>query len=183
MDRAAREQRDSFRLVLLECHAPRAAYASPNFVGARAMTILFRDLETRSTVDLKSAGAHRYAAHPTTEVLCVGYAVDDGPAEIWLPEQPVPAPFLEAARDSEWLVIAHNDAFERAIEEHVLAPRHGWPLIPIAQQRCTMAMAMAAALPGALEKAIAALELPYAKDKAGAALMRRMAKPRPDGTY
>jgi DNA polymerase len=148
------------------------------------MTILlFRDIETFSRVDLKTVGAHRYAADPTTGVWCVGYAVDDGPAEIWIPGQQIPAPFIEAARNPEWLVVAHNDAFERTIEEHILYPRFDWLLVPLERHRCTMAMALAAALPGALDKAIAALSLPFAKDKAGAALMRRMAKPRPDGTW
>jgi DNA polymerase len=147
------------------------------------MPVLFRDIETRSAVDLKACGAQRYAADPSTEVQCIGYAVDDGPAEIWIPGQPIPAPFIEAAQNSEWIVVAHNDSFERAIEQHILAPRHAWPQIPIAQHRCTMAMCLAAALPGALDKAVEALNLPHKKDKAGAALMRRMSKPRPDGTY
>jgi DNA polymerase len=60
----------------------------------------------------------------------------------------------------------------------VLGPRHGWPLVPLARQRCTMAMALAAALPGALENAAATLDLSYRKDQAGARLMRQMTRPR-----
>jgi hypothetical protein len=41
-----------------------------------------------------------------------------------------------------------------------------------------MAMARAAALPGSLEGAAAAVDLPYQKDRDGALLMRRMARPR-----
>src|SRR5262245_2098725 len=113
------------------------------------MALLIRDIETRSAVDLKVVGAHRYAADPTTQVQCVVYAVDEDPAEIWIPGQPIPPPFVEAARDSSWSIVAHNDAFERAIEERILHPQFGWPLAPLAQHRCTMAMALAAALPGA----------------------------------
>ena len=40
-----------------------------------------------------------------------------------------------------------------------------------------MAMALAAALPGALESAAAALDLPHHKDQAGVRLMRQMARP------
>ena len=47
------------------------------------MPVIFFDIETRSTVNLKVAGAHRYAADPATEILCVGYAVDDEPVSIW----------------------------------------------------------------------------------------------------
>jgi hypothetical protein len=38
--------------------------------------ILFRDIETRSTLRLADVGAWRYAADPSTEVLCVGYDMD-----------------------------------------------------------------------------------------------------------
>jgi hypothetical protein len=44
------------------------------------MPILFRDYETRSTPNLKRTGSYKYAAH-----WCCGYAVDDGPVQIWLP--------------------------------------------------------------------------------------------------
>ena len=142
------------------------------------MPVLFRDVETRSTLDLRSVGAWKYAGDPTTEVLCIAYAVDDAPVQSWTRRQPIPEVFHQAARDPAWLIVAHNDAFERAIEERLLAPRYGWPLVPIERHRCTMAMALANALPGALDGAAAALGLAIQKDAAGARLMRQMAKPR-----
>jgi len=42
------------------------------------MPYLFFDIETRSAINLELADAWRYASDPTTEVLCVGYAVDGG---------------------------------------------------------------------------------------------------------
>jgi DNA polymerase len=142
------------------------------------MTLLVWDIETRSTADLEAAGVWRYAADSTTEVLCVGYAVDAAAPQIWLPGEPIPVPFVEAACDPDWNVIAHNWQFERAIATHILAPRFGWPLIPLEQQSCTMTMALAAALPAALENAAAALGLPDQKDRDGYRLMRQMARPR-----
>ena len=124
------------------------------------MPILFRDIETRSVQDLVKVGAWRYAADPSTEeVLCVGFAIDAAPAKIWTPDQPIPPEFFEAARDPRWFVVAHSDTFERAIEELVLTPRFGWPLVPIKRHRCTMAAALASAFPAALESAAAALEV------------------------
>ena len=142
------------------------------------MPCLFFDIETRSTVDLEVAGAWRYAADPTTEVMCVGYCVDDAAPQIWIPEQPIPAPFLEAAHDPHWLVIAHNVAFERAILIRLLEPHWGWPQIPVERWRDTMSMALANALPGKLENAAVALGLPYTKDRPGYLLMRQMSRPR-----
>jgi len=142
------------------------------------MTVLHRDIETRSTLDLTDVGAWRYAGDPTTGVWCVAYAVDDTPARIWIPGQPVPEEFHVAARDPDWMIVAHNDAFERAIEDRILAPQHGWPIVPIERHRCTMAATLASALPAALEKVAEVLELPIRKDAQGARLMRTMARPR-----
>src|SRR5262245_2313585 len=114
------------------------------------MPILFRDFETRSTLQLPAVGAWRYAGDATTDVWCIGYAVDDGPVQTWVSGQPIPEAFQIAATDPTWIVVAHNDAFESAIEERLLGPRYGWPLIPIERHRCTQAMALAAALPAKL---------------------------------
>jgi DNA polymerase len=157
---------------------------------AAAMPNLFWDAETRSALDLGIAGAWRYAGDPSTEVLCVGFAVDDGEPQIWIPGEPIPEPFIAAVRDSSWRAVAHNYQFERAIATRILEPRHGLPRIPLAQQCCTMTLALANALPGELEAAALALGLPYEKDREGYRLMRQMARPRrrrkgedPNGIY
>jgi DNA polymerase bacteriophage-type len=139
--------------------------------------VLHHDIETRSRRDLKSCGAWRYAADPSTEVLCVCYAADDEPVQLWTPGNPIPAEFVEAGANPNWVVVAHNSQFERAIEQHVLGPHHGWPQIPLERYCCTLAMAQAVALPGALEGAAGALGLSVQKDKAGAALMRQLCRP------
>jgi DNA polymerase len=144
---------------------------------------LYLDVETRSRIDLKEVGAWRYAADPSTEALVLAFAADAGPAELWFPGMPAPAEIVAAAADPECTVGAHNAAFERVIWKHILGPRHGFPEIPLERWRCSMALAHAAALPGGLEKACEALGLPVAKDKAGAALMLRMCKPRRNGTW
>jgi DNA polymerase len=140
--------------------------------------LLFRDIETRSTLSLPDVGAAVYAEHPTTSVWCVGYAVDDGAIELWHPGEPVPECFIEAARNPDWIIVAHNDGFERSIEEKILAPRFGFPLVPIERHRCTMAMSLACSLPAKLEKVASAIGLAFQKDAEGARLMRTMAKPR-----
>jgi DNA polymerase bacteriophage-type len=143
------------------------------------MPYLFIDVETRSTVNLEIAGAWRYAADPTTDVLCVGYAVDDGDPQIWTPGDPVPEAFIAAAADPNWRVVAHNYQFERAITTRILQPRYGWPEIPLDQQICTMTLALASALPGSLDNAALALDLALHKDRDGYKLMRKMSRPLP----
>jgi hypothetical protein len=135
------------------------------------MPSLHWDIETRSAADLNKLGARRYAADPTTTVLCIAYAVDDEEPAIWTPGLPVPQPFIEAAADEDWRIIAHNDAFEREIEAQILHPRYGWPQIPLARRRCSMALARANGLPGGLKEAAALLGLVNQKDQAGHLLM------------
>jgi DNA polymerase len=123
------------------------------------MPTVFWDIETRSTVPLEDAGAWRYAADPTTEVLCVGYAIDDGEPKIWIPGQPILEDIISIAKQDPADWVAHNFMFERAITTHKLTPL-GWPEIPLARQICSMSLALAGALPGALDNAAAALGFP-----------------------
>ncbi len=144
------------------------------------MPVLFRDYETRSRRWLGKAkgavNAWRYAADDSTEVLCCSYAVDSGDVGLWSPDQAIPEAFVTAAADPSWLVVAHNDEFDSAIETYLLAPKYGWPIVPPDRHRCTMALARANALPGSLEGAGAALGLAFQKDKAGAITMRKIAR-------
>ena len=137
-----------------------------------------RDYETRSRANLAKVGPDKYAADPSTEVLRCAYAVDDGPMQLWKPGDPVPPEFIEAARNPNWIVCAHNDPFETAIERHIMAPRYGWPLVPIERHVCTMAMALAVGLPAKLSAVADALELANRKDAAGERLMHQMSRSR-----
>jgi DNA polymerase len=123
-----------------------------------------------------AVNAWRYAADVSTEVLCCAYAVDDGEVQLWTPGQAIPEPFIAAATDPDWLVVAHNDEFDSSIEIYLLAPKLGWPIVPPDRHRCTMALARANALPGSLKGAGEALALAVQKDKAGETLMRRIAQ-------
>jgi DNA polymerase len=142
------------------------------------MPILFRDYETRGALDLRDVGAWRYSTNASTDVWCCAYAVDDGEIQLWVPGDPVPAAFTEATNNPEWLVVAFNDQFERLIEQNILAPRYGLPLVPIERHRCLQAATLARALPGSLDGAASALKLSQQKDDAGRRVMLQMSRPR-----
>jgi DNA polymerase len=154
------------------------------------MTTLHIDLETRSVVDLRKAGVYVYAEHESTNVWCAAYAVDDGPVELWEPaDEYAPRAVVKAVVEG-WNICAHNANFERTIWRHVLVPRYNWPEPGLEQWRCTMAMALAQALPGSLDNCAAALGLAHRKDPEGYSTMLRMSRPRrprkgedPDGVY
>jgi DNA polymerase len=98
---------------------------------SRAVRRLHRDYETRSTAVLKTVGTRKYAADPTTDVLCCAFAVDDQPVVLWVPGDPIPWASIEAAKNRNWFAVAHGNHFESAIERHIMAPRFGWPEIPL----------------------------------------------------
>src|SRR5262245_9368124 len=126
------------------------------------MAIGFWDIESRSIIALDVAGAWRYAGDSTTEILCIAWAIDDGKPNIWIPGDPPPEDLLVADE-----IVAHNFAFERAMATRILMTRHGWPEISLTKQCCSMTLALANALPAALEKSAKALDLSFEKDKEG----------------
>ncbi len=113
----------------------------------------------------------------------MAYAFGDEPVQIWAWE----------ALGSLWdvhlhvreggLVYAHNASFELALWNEVMVPRYGWPVLRPEQTRCTMAMAYAMALPGALEDVSPALGIEQRKDAKGKRIMLKLAKPKKDGTF
>lgn len=137
--------------------------------------MLYLDFESRSTCDIWSAGAYVYAADPSTEVLCLAYAVDDGEVKLWLPGMPVPQEFFDAIAFGDFFE-AHNVFFERCIWKHIMVPKFKFPEVPESLWRCTMARCSAMGMPRALDKAAEALQIAEQKDKQGAVVMRRIAK-------
>jgi DNA polymerase len=108
------------------------------------LKILFLDTETRSRVDI-SAGTDRYTR--AAECRIVTYAFATGPAKIWFPyKDPIPRDLADALADPEFLIVAHNAAFDRLILARALKINTG-----VARWRCTMAGASAHGLPGSLE--------------------------------
>ena len=147
---------------------------------------LHLDFETRSPVDIKTAGADVYARDPQTDVLCIAFAIDDEPISLLI------RPFTAESTEKLYrhvaegrIVIAHNAPFELAIWNHVMARKYGAPVLAPEQMICTMAMAYAMALPGSLDKASAAMGIDQQKDMQGQRIMLQLAQPRDilqDGT-
>jgi DNA polymerase len=138
---------------------------------------LHLDVESFSAVDLPSANAYVYAENESTGLWCAAYAVDDGPVEIWRPGQPVPFEIIEGVHDG-WTFAAHNAAFERTMWRLLCVRKYGWPDPSKITWNCTMARALAMALPGSLDMAAKAIHLPIEKDDAGRRLMLKMSRPR-----
>jgi DNA polymerase len=137
------------------------------------------DFETTSCGSLPQIGAHKYARLPSTRILCFAYAIEEDDPVVWYPTlQPAPADLLSAARDPGLEFRAWNAAFEFNIW-NACAIRHGLPPLPIDAFHCTMAQALVWGVPPKLEQAAIVLKTNMEKDKEGAALMRKMMRPRP----
>lgn len=135
------------------------------------------DFETRSTTDLKRAGVYKYAENRQTDIICLAWAIDGKPVEIWLPGDPAPQELWDHVVAGK-PIHAWNAQFERVIWRAILSPRYGFPLPATAQFYCTAAEGAAAGLPRSLDEAAKFLGLPVEKDMDGHRLMLRMSKPR-----
>ena len=138
------------------------------------MTAISLDFETFSECDIRAAGAYAYADHPSTKVLCLGWAVDDNQPQLWLPSDPAPAELFNLI-ESGAEVWAWNSFFETCVWNLVLK----WPTVPFSQWRDTAALAAAQAYPRALGKCgdFIGLAEDQAKNKRGRLLIQRLCKP------
>lgn len=151
------------------------------------MKRLTLDYETRSELELPDVGAWIYAHHPSTEIICAAWKVDDGETKLWFPikDPHVPKDLEDLFCDENVLRVAHNAFFEQMITEFVLGPKYGTPRLQKAVKwnprrwRCTAAKARYHSIPGKLEMAAKALGLPVQKDMIGNRLSIQMAKVRP----
>lgn len=139
--------------------------------------ICWVDLETRSHEDLLAHGLLRYAQHPSTEVICMSYAFDDGEVKTWFAEDgPFPKEVIDHFNRGG-ICYAQNAAFERHIFDFVIGNDYGFKPPALEQWRCSSARAMAHGLPGGLDMICRALRLPLQKQSEGKRLIRDYCAP------
>lgn len=95
------------------------------------MKKLWLDFETRSFVDLKDSGGHRYATDKTTEALMLAWAFDEDEPKLWLicAGEPMPEELKAGLLDPTVQKMAWNYNFEKKIFKHVLGidiPQGEW---------------------------------------------------------
>ncbi len=142
------------------------------------MTVLSIDFETYGTVELKRSGNYPYAQHHDTGIWCMAWAFDDEEPALWQPEDgALPQRVLDHVT-AGGEIRAWNAAFERVMWRLCATRRYGFPLVRDEQFVCTMAEAMAMALPRSLDHASEVLKLKVKKDKDGKKLSLQMCRPR-----
>jgi DNA polymerase len=145
------------------------------------------DFEGSCDLELSRVGADVWtrSAYPTV----LSFAINDDPIDTIVFDQVFRRLTTTKARERlgvVWLpdteIHAWNAGFEFLFWNNACAPRHNWPALPIERFYCTMAQAALAGLPMSLDQASQAVETGHRKDMAGARNMKRLARPRRDGT-
>lgn len=129
---------------------------------------LFIDIETYSSVDIKTCGAYKYIASPDFEILIVGYAFDDGPVTIvdLAQGEELPEEFEEALLDESIKKHAHNATFERNSFKRI-----GYD-IPTDNWYCSLVKSAYCGLPLGLDQVSKVLDLKDKKLDTGKALIK-----------
>ena len=138
------------------------------------MTILSIDLETFSSVDIKTCGAYKYVASPDFEIILFGYAIEDGPVHVvdLATGEEIPLVIQILLTNEEITKTAYNANFER-----LCLNKHFGIEIPIEQFKCTAVHALTLGLPGKLEEGAKVLNMEQQKDTSGKALIRYFCQP------
>lgn len=149
------------------------------------------DFETKSYSELPKVGAWNYSLHPTTEIICGCYQIDNDPVQSWwpgkellgdqawpsfckIPDMDMPYDLYRQIEDGD-TVEAFNAGFEIAICTNVAEIDHGWIKIEADQWRDVMASAAYLSMPQGLDKLCAAIGI-EGKDPEGGRLITKYCK-------
>lgn len=135
------------------------------------MKTLAIDIETYSSVDIKTHGRHLYTASPDFEILLFAYCFDDEPVQIidFTDGEDLPEDVYEGLTDPEVKKTAYNAAFEfGCIGKSTELKQEQW--------ECTMCRGAMASLPLGLDACSRALGVAQ-KDAVGKALIKYFCMP------
>lgn len=138
------------------------------------MRTLNIDIETYSSVDIKKAGAYRYAQTPDFQILLFAYSWDGGKVQIidLAQGEYLPMELVEALADPDVIKHAYNAAFEWYCLNRFFYS-------PIEQWRCTQVHGLYCGYPAGLGALGEAMGIPQDKRKlgTGGALIRTFCIP------
>lgn len=134
---------------------------------------LYIDIETFSSVDIKTCGAYKYIESPDFEILIIGYAFDDKDVVIvdLAQGEEMPEEFEEALFDPSIRKHAHNAVFERQSFKRI-----GYD-IPAENWYCTLVKSAYCGLPLGLDQVSKVLDLQDKKLDTGKALIKYFSCP------
>lgn len=135
------------------------------------------DFETRSDVDLKERGIYNYASDISTQIIMMGWAFNDEPVKVWLPDHPFPQRIIRHIK-TEGTLYAFNAQFERLVWAYILTQDfEGIPNPTLRQWKCTAAQVRIHGLPGNLKDVGRCLDLQLQKMSEGQRLLKTYSFP------
>ena len=169
------------------------------------------DFETYSDVDISTRGLYNYAKDPSTEILCMGFKINDQRSCLWIARSNkiyqiadttikvledslpnfniyygnMPKILIDRFYDPEYTIYAHNAEFELEIIKQAgmnLTPEYFEPINTPSRFIDTMALCARNKLPLSLEKACEALECEFKKNPDGKKLIKKCCTPGNDPT-
>jgi DNA polymerase len=141
------------------------------------MDTLHIDFETRSQIDLKERGVYNYAGDISTNIIMMGWAFNDEPVQVWLPQYPFPQRIIRHIQNGGELH-AFNAQFERLIWAYVLTQDfENIPNPKLRQWKCTAAQVRIHGLPGHLKDVGRCLNLAVQKMSEGQRLLKQYSLP------
>lgn len=143
---------------------------------ANPARVLYTDIETFSSVDLKKAGAYKYMEAPDFEIMLLAYAWGDDPVRVLDLTDPSGRDELQdiiaGLKDPDTLKVSHNTGFER----NAYRTAYGF-YQPPDEWLDTMLLCAMNGLPMSLDAAGEALQIENQKIKEGTALINYFCKP------
>ena len=136
--------------------------------------MLIIDYETYSPEPIEN-GSVKYAKHPETDIVCLGYSLGDQEPAIWLPGMPKPP---ELTFKGMWY--AHNALFDYLIHTTIGA-KYGLPQCPISAFTDSMALCQRYSLKPALADACEIQKTRHKKNPRGKTLIKQFCTPDRDG--
>ena len=131
------------------------------------------DFETRSEVDIVIEGGAKYHIHPSTDILMMGYKINNEPVKVWFPGDKLP----EWMNDENETIYAYNSAFELGIWNNVGTKRYGFPELRAERTQDAQALCGRYGLPQRLSEAAKALGVKTQKDSCGKQLIKLFCTP------
>lgn len=143
--------------------------------------VLWIDFETYSECNIKLRGGMNYTTHPSTQVVCLGWALGDEQANLWTPAEPeLPATIIQHV-EAHGIVVAHNLTFDYRIWNFIGHEQLGWPKLSLDQCLDSMALCQTYQVPASLENAGNALGIAMRKDTDGKRLIKICCTPQKNG--
>jgi len=134
------------------------------------------DVETYSSIDIRTSGAYKYVQAPDFQIMLFAYAFNDEEIQIidFMNDEEVPQRVIDALEDSQIIKTAFNANFERnaiRVDCLVSCPPEEW--------QCTRVKALTIGLPGSLDMVGKAMHFEEDKQKMreGKALIQYFCKP------